>query len=149
MSATERKSRYSDAKIATLLNAKVEYAEAVKWDRLAAEQGDVRAQTNLGISYYNGRGVERNYLEAVNWYRKSADQGEAYGQNNLGWCYEKGHGIPLNFVEAYKFYKLAADQNLDNAIENLKQIATRMTAVEIAEGERRVREFRSQENLVK
>jgi hypothetical protein len=149
MGATERKSRYSDAEIATLLNAKVKYAEAVKWDRLAAEQGDVRAQTNLGISYYNGRGVEKNYSEAVKWYRKSAEQGCATAQNNLGFCYEKGQGVPLDFIEAYKFYKLAAEQNPERAAENLKSIVTRMTAVEIAEGERCYLEFYSQKNLSK
>ena len=32
-------------------------AEAVKWYRLAAEQGGARAQSNLGFMYETGRGV--------------------------------------------------------------------------------------------
>jgi len=33
------------------------YAEAVSWYRLAAEQGDARAQYNLGSMYEGGKGV--------------------------------------------------------------------------------------------
>ena len=32
-------------------------AEAVRWFRLAAEQGDARAQFNLGVRYDTGEGV--------------------------------------------------------------------------------------------
>ena len=34
-----------------------DYAEAVKWYRLAAEQGFAMAQDNLGLMYKNGQGV--------------------------------------------------------------------------------------------
>ena len=54
-----------------------DYAEAVKWYRLAAEQGDVAAQYNLGIMYDNGDGVPQDYKEAVKWYRLAAEQGDA------------------------------------------------------------------------
>ena len=42
-----------------------DYAEAVKWYRLAAEQGYARAQYNLGVMYDNGRGVLKTSKEAV------------------------------------------------------------------------------------
>ena len=43
-----------------------DYAEAVKWFRLAADQGDATAQFNLGIMYAKGQGVPQDYAEAVN-----------------------------------------------------------------------------------
>ena len=52
-----------------------DYAEAVKWYRLAAEQGDADAQYNLGLMYDNGNGVPQDYKEAVKWYRLAAEQG--------------------------------------------------------------------------
>ena len=52
-----------------------DYAEAVKWWRLAAEQGIADAQYNLGIAYYDGDGVEQDYVEAVKWWRLAAEQG--------------------------------------------------------------------------
>jgi FOG: TPR repeat, SEL1 subfamily len=56
------------------------YREAVKWFRLAAEQGDAKAQYNLGWCYYNGQGVTKNYKETVKWYTLAAQQGDAGAQ---------------------------------------------------------------------
>ena len=61
--------------------------EAVKWYRLAAEQGNARAQYNLGYAYDNGEGVEQDYVEAVKWFRLAAEQGNADAQYNLGYAY--------------------------------------------------------------
>ena len=47
--------------------------EAIKWYRLAAEQGTAAAQTSLGQMYDNGKGVAQDYQEAVKWYRLSAE----------------------------------------------------------------------------
>jgi len=80
----------------------------------------------------------------VKWYRKAAEQKYGGAQDMLGLCYEKGQGVPLDFLEAYKLYKLAAEKNQGNAVDNLKRIVTLMTAVEIAEADRRYREFCSQ-----
>ena len=48
--------------------------EAVRWYRMAAEQGDATAQVNLGLMYANGRGVPQNNTEAVRWFRMAAEQ---------------------------------------------------------------------------
>ena len=51
--------------------------EAVKWYRLAAEQGDACAQYRLGSMYDYGDGVAEDRAEAVRWYRLAAEQGHA------------------------------------------------------------------------
>jgi TPR repeat protein len=51
-----------------------DYLEAVRWTRLAVEQGNPRAQNNLGASYAFGFGVPQDDAEAVRWYRLSAEQ---------------------------------------------------------------------------
>ncbi|MYD85178.1 MAG: SEL1-like repeat protein, partial [Acidobacteria bacterium] len=48
--------------------------------RLAAGEGDARAQVELGARYENGRGVEQDYRAAVAWFRRAAEQGHAPGQ---------------------------------------------------------------------
>jgi len=48
--------------------------EAVKWYRLAADQGVEVAQYNLGMKYSLGRGVPKNYIQAYMWLRLAADQ---------------------------------------------------------------------------
>ena len=67
-----------------------DYAEALKWYRLAADQGDASAQYNLGVMYAEGRGVPQDYAEALKWYRLAADQGYADAQFNLGVMYANG-----------------------------------------------------------
>ena len=58
---------------------------AVKWYRLAAEQGYANAQTNLGMDVpMNGRGVPRDGEAAVKWYRLAAEQGDAESSDQAG-----------------------------------------------------------------
>jgi hypothetical protein len=45
-----------------------DYAEALKWLRKAANQGQATAQWRLGGMYYSGRGVPQNYVRAYMWY---------------------------------------------------------------------------------
>ena len=85
-------------------------AEAVRWFRLAADQGDADAQLNLGYMYEYGRGVRQDPAEAARWYRLAADQGDAVAQTNLGILYEYGRGVRQDPAEAARWYRLAADQ---------------------------------------
>lgn len=59
------------------------YSEAVKWLHKAAEQGDAKAQCNLGYCYEKGHGVEKSYTEALKWYRRAAQQGHEKAQKRL------------------------------------------------------------------
>ena len=102
-------------------NAK-NYAEAVKWFRKAAEQGNADAQYNLGACYYNGQGVTKDYTEAVKWIRKAAEQGFAGAQYNLGNCYYKGNGVTQNYTEAVKWYRKAAEQGNAEAQYHLGEL---------------------------
>jgi len=53
----------------------LDYAEAMKWNRLAATQGDAPAQLNLGVMYANGKGVVRDYVRAHMWFNLAALKG--------------------------------------------------------------------------
>ena len=57
--------------------------EAVKWYRLAAEQGVADAQSNLGFMYAHGRGVPQDVKEAVKWWQLAAEQGNADARKNI------------------------------------------------------------------
>ena len=52
-------------------------AEAVKWFRLAADQGFAMAQNNLGQMYLDGQGVPQDLTEAYVWYSVAAAGGYA------------------------------------------------------------------------
>ena len=100
-------------------------AEAVRWYRLAAEQGDATAQFNLGNMYRTGRGVPQDAAEAVRWYRRAAFPRPAgvsvppVAQSMLGFMYDTGEGVPQDDTKAVRFYRLAAEQGDATAQFNL------------------------------
>jgi len=94
---------------------KQDYAEAVRWYRKAAEQGNLWGQNALGSMYQLGMGVKQDYAEAVKWFRKSAKQGNASAQNLLGKAYALGTGVKKNYTEAVKWYRKAAMQDYADA----------------------------------
>ena len=57
-------------------------AEAVKWYRLAAEQGYAGAQSNLGVMYSNGEGVPQNNALAHMLFNLAGAQGNEIGREN-------------------------------------------------------------------
>lgn len=96
-----------------------DYAEAYKWFKQAADQGNAKGQNGLGLLYKYGNGVEKDAKEAVKWFKLSAEQNYASAQNNLGTMYENGNGVTKDYKEAAKWYRLAADQGHANGQNNL------------------------------
>ena len=88
--------------------------------RQLAEQGDARAQTELGERYEDGRdGVQQDYGMAVSWFRRAADQGNASGQDALGFMYQRGRGVAQDYGEAVRWYRRAAEQGDASGQHNL------------------------------
>lgn len=87
-----------------------DFSTALRTVRPLAEQGNAKAQYNLGVMYDKGQGVLQNYAEAMKWYRLAADQGHAGAQYNIGNIYDEGRGVAQSYAEAIKWYRLAADQ---------------------------------------
>ena len=99
-----------------------DYKSAVEHYKLAAEQGNLKARTLVGIFYRKGMGVEQDYDEAVKWYRKVAEQGNYLAQYEIGKCYHEGKGVEKDTAEAVKWYRLAAEQDNTDAKEALKEL---------------------------
>ena len=95
------------------------WALALHWYQLAAEQGVAGAQTNLGVLHQLGRGALQSYSVAAEWYKKASDQGEAVAQSNLAQLYFHGLGVPQDYVEASVWYFKAASQGFAKAQYNL------------------------------
>ena len=93
--------------------------EAVKWFRMAAEQGNSEAQLNLGLIYEEGEDVDHSYSEAVKWFRMAAEQGDSSAQFNLGLMYEEGRGVEQSDSEAVKWFRMSAEQGNPMAQFNL------------------------------
>jgi TPR repeat protein len=116
-----------------------DYAEAVRWYRLAAEQGYASAQFNLALMYRNGEGVPQDDAEAVRWYRLAAEQGYADAQLNLGVMYDNGEGVPHDNVLAHMWFNIASANGNAIGRENRDIITKRMTREQIADAQARAR----------
>jgi hypothetical protein len=60
-----------------------DWAAAVRYYRLAAEQGYADAQCNLGVCFEIGKAVAQNQAEAVYYYRLAAAQADALSSETL------------------------------------------------------------------
>lgn len=107
-----------------------DWAEAVRWYRLAAEQGEVQAQYDLALCYDQGKGVAQDKAEATRWYRESAMRAkQGYGfkelinvehiQFILGTRYALGEGVAQDAKEAACWFHEAAEQGHMDAQYNL------------------------------
>lgn len=97
-----------------------------------AENGDARAQFNLGQLYEQGKGVNQNFQQAMRWYRLSAVQGNSWAQYNVGQMYEDGLVVERSYVRALMWYNLAASKGLHVAESNRDYITQRMNPEAIA-----------------
>jgi hypothetical protein len=141
-----------------------DYAEALKWYRKAAEQGNAKAvksyrkaaeqgnaedQFNLGLMYDKRQGVPQNYAEAVKWYRRAAEQGFAEAQTNLGIMYFTGQGVPKDYVLAHMWFHLATSRypasekaKRERAEKTRDIAASKMTPAQIVEAQRLALEWK-------
>lgn len=78
----------------------------------------------------------------MTWFRKAADQGDASALINLSVMHKNGEGVPQDDVEALKWILLAEAEGSSSAPGRRELIAKRMTPEQIAEAEKRAREWK-------
>ena len=122
--------------------------EAQRWFRRSADLGDPEAPAHLARIYYDGRGVPQDFVEAAKWYRLSADRSNPRAQFNLGILHWNGNGVPQDKVNAHLWFNLAAAHFSEDprgraaAVNNRDLVARDMTREEIAEAQKRAREWK-------
>ena len=84
-----------------------------------AESGDSVAQSNLGICYFSGEGIEQNPEKALSWYLKAAEQGEPVAMTNAGRCYMFGIGTDKNIEKAIALLSEACEFDIPEAQSGL------------------------------
>ncbi len=128
-----------------------DFRASARWCRRAAEQGHGDAQFWLGLMYRRGQGVRPNDGEALKWILGAADQGHALAQHTLAVLLAEmfaGRDDCIDLaLEAYMWSRIANDRLWGEnraAAEKLRAaIAQRLTAEQIAEAERRARDWRA------
>ena len=107
-----------------------------KWYKKAAEQGNWKAQYNLGVCYYKRYDLiffdhEDEFSdESIKWFSKAAEQGHTKAQCILGYVYYYGRNysygteikanIEKDRTKALTWFQKAADQGDETARYNLE-----------------------------
>jgi TPR repeat protein len=94
---------------------------AFEWYSKAAQQGNDKAQYQLGRCYKKGEGCTKDANAAFQWFDKSAAQGNADAQLAVGKCYLKGKGVAEDAAKA-KDYFVKAVNNPDGGDKILKDL---------------------------
>ncbi|MBF0152150.1 MAG: sel1 repeat family protein [Magnetococcales bacterium] len=87
--------------------------------RVLAEQGNPRAQHNLGALYMEGKGVKQDSAEAARWFRLAAEQGDHLSQHNLGILLLRGVGTPADPGAAFAWFSRAAERGNPRSLFSL------------------------------
>lgn len=95
-------------------------ADAIRWFRRAAAQGNGAAAYFVSIGYAEGRGVPRDPTTADSWLKRAAALGDATAEYFVGLGYTNGRertgtggdglAVPRNDAMAARWYGRAADQ---------------------------------------
>ncbi|MBQ6341101.1 MAG: sel1 repeat family protein, partial [Kiritimatiellae bacterium] len=105
-----------DMKENVMLNPIEEAKKKFEELKRLADAGDLNAQVELAICYFDGTGVTADGHEAVRWVRNVAEHGHAAGQFMLGTVYERGlGGVAVNAEEAVKWFRMSAAQDFELA----------------------------------
>ena len=91
---------------------------AMEWYQKAGEQGNEKAQTELGFIYEMNDMDEKAFV----WYQKAAAQGNVHAQCSLGIMYELGRGVSQNIQKAIEWHQKAANQGSLSSKESLKTL---------------------------
>ena len=90
--------------------------------KIADDTSYALAECQVGYSYLEGIGTDKDLGKALYWSQRSATHGDRDGQCNLAWIYEEGLGVDVDLEKAKYWYKQAALQDHDLAIQKCKNL---------------------------
>jgi TPR repeat protein len=111
--------------LSRVLQFKKDIVESVALLQKSAALGFAPAQTNLGLAYALGYGVDKDTAQAARLLRKAADQGDANAQFILGLFLESGRGVARNVSFAVFWRRRAAGQGHEGALRALARLGRR------------------------
>ena len=122
-------------------------AEAVKWYRRCALEGDRSCQFALATMFDSGVDVPQNYAEAARWRLLLAEQGSTSDQLIISHLYIEGQGVPQDYVQAHMWANLVAansddDDEASAAIGIRADVEAQMNATQVTDAQRLALEWK-------
>lgn len=114
---------------------KKNFSVALQKFRIAAAQGEAKAQHGLGMMYFSGSGVTQDYAEAVHFFKLAIAQDHPDAYMSLGWMYTDGIGVVRDYVKAYALFNIAAGQGNEHAIRLRESTAGKLSNLQIIQAQ--------------
>jgi len=111
------------------------------WEPLA-EAGSAPAQFNLGLLFFDGKGVPQDFERAAKWFERAADQGFVGAQRNLGELYFAGKGVKRDYILSYKWFSICAAKGNETCAEHRDIVAKKLSASKLAEAQKMTRDWK-------
>ncbi|MCY1413792.1 Localization factor PodJL [compost metagenome] len=105
--------------------------QALDTCKKAAQSGDVQAQYELGMFYYDGKNAPRDLDQAITYFEQASLQGHAQAQSQLGVMFFRGEGVKANNVQAYILLKMAAVNGDEDALDYADEVSGQMRRDEL------------------
>ena len=88
-----------------------EYEKAYNLFLKSANEGDARAEYNLGAMFYSGEGGKQDLKKSFEWFEKSAKNGNAKAAYNIGFMYLNAQGVDRSLEKSIKWYRISANKD--------------------------------------
>jgi tetratricopeptide (TPR) repeat protein len=89
--------------------------EAMRFYRLAAEEGNATAMAGISGMYHQGAGVKQDFTESLRWARMAAEKGDQFAMGMVGVQYASGEGVTKDCDVAKQWLEKAASGGMEPA----------------------------------
>ena len=96
-----------------------DYVKAVEAWKNACNADYINACFNLGLSYLDGQGVQKNEKQASQFMEKSCNHNDVAGCFFLGEMYAKGRGVKQDYAKAVQLLEKACNGGVGESCNNL------------------------------
>jgi len=97
--------------------------------KVGAEGGRAECQSQVGMMYYSGRGVDVDYAQALPWIEKAAAQDLPEAVGMLGLMYRKGKGVTPSWRRAREYYERSIGLGCSGVVENMQNLTRNIQEV--------------------
>ena len=99
------------------------YSERFKTNTRLSSQGDIRSTVNLGVLYFEGKGVRQNTGHAIKLLVEAADRNDALAQYNLGVIYYVAKpDLFNNLKKAQEWFGRSCDNGFGKACRYYREL---------------------------
>lgn len=119
------------------------HAGAIAIIRPLADDGDARAQFQVGLMYAQGEGVPQDDAEWLRWLQLSVDLGYARALTELALVHVDGVHLPKDWPRAHMYFNLAIEYGDVDAIAINAWLGSQLTPGQTTEAGRLEAEWRA------